>query len=266
MAEVALSRALNPMNGVSTTFTTLGIAFALAVYAVGSFISSKKAKSPVEQLADANVTHDREAFRACAKRLGMKIGHARRLLREHEKRSRRPPVIPEGDESAGVERIVPKALGVGRARNSTAERKMKRGNNDEKASNTKSKSSVARLEDWVSTHFRSADDPKTIAKCLIRGFLKEFRGVARPFDFSPVAWALNRIEAKQTESIMLALKKAGIDTIPIITGAAFMTFLAAFVEGFWSGTPWLNNEIKYTVGILSWIAVFSYLLASGRKQ
>ena len=207
-AEVALSRALNPMNGVSTTFTTLGIAFALAVYAVGSFISSKKAKSPVEQLADANVTHDREAFRACAKRLGMKIGHARRLLREHEKRSRRPPVIPEGDESAGVERIVPKALGVGRARNSTAERKMKRGNNDEKASNTKSKSSVARLEDWVSTHFQSADDPKMIAKGLIRGFLKEFRGVARPFDFSPVAWALNRIEAKNTESITLALKKA----------------------------------------------------------
>lgn len=64
----------------------------------------------------------------------------------------------------------------------------------------------------------------------------------------------------------LALKKAGIDTIPVITGAAVMTFLAAFVEGFWSATPWLSNEIKYTVGILSWMAVFAYLLGSGRDQ
>ena len=65
---------------------------------------------------------------------------------------------------------------------------------------------------------------------------------------------------------LLALKKAGFETIPVITGAGFMTFLAAFVEGFWSGTPWLSNEIKYTVGILSWAAVFVYLLGAGRKQ
>ena len=39
-------------------------------------------------------------------------------------------------------------------------------------------------------------------------------------------------------SRMLALKKAGIESFPLIAGAAFLTFLAAFVEGFWSGNTW----------------------------
>lgn len=66
-------------------------------------------------------------------------------------------------------------------------------------------------------------------------------------------------------SRLLALKKASIETFPLITGAALMTFLAAFVEGFWSATPNILPEIKYTVGALSWLALFSYLLLSGRR-
>lgn len=64
---------------------------------------------------------------------------------------------------------------------------------------------------------------------------------------------------------LLALKHQGKKTIPLITGAALLTLLAAFVEGFWSATPYVSNEIKYTVGILAWLALFSYLLMAGRK-
>lgn len=65
---------------------------------------------------------------------------------------------------------------------------------------------------------------------------------------------------------MLALQQAGRDTFPLIAGAALMTFLAAFVEGFWSGTPWVSNSLKYSVGTMGWLAVFSYLLFAGRKH
>ena len=64
---------------------------------------------------------------------------------------------------------------------------------------------------------------------------------------------------------MLSLRKAGRETIPLITGAALMTFLAAFIEGFWSATPGVSNEIKYTLGILGWVAIFMYLLMAGRR-
>ena len=65
---------------------------------------------------------------------------------------------------------------------------------------------------------------------------------------------------------ILALKKAGVETFPLITGAALMTFLAAFVEGFWSATSGIQPEIKYAVGLLAWFALFSYLLFAGRKS
>lgn len=64
----------------------------------------------------------------------------------------------------------------------------------------------------------------------------------------------------------LALKQAGIDSFPLICGAGLMTFLAAFVEGFWSATPDIPQLIKYSVGIAAWLAVFSYLLLAGRKS
>lgn len=64
----------------------------------------------------------------------------------------------------------------------------------------------------------------------------------------------------------LALRKSGSATIPLITGAALMTFLAAFVEGFWSATAGVPAEVKYSVGILAWIAVFAYLLLAGRNS
>lgn len=64
----------------------------------------------------------------------------------------------------------------------------------------------------------------------------------------------------------LALKQAGKDSFPLICGAGLMTFLAAFVEGFWSATADIPNLVKYSVGIAAWFAVFSYLLLAGRKS
>jgi uncharacterized membrane protein SpoIIM required for sporulation len=64
----------------------------------------------------------------------------------------------------------------------------------------------------------------------------------------------------------LALKQAGIDSFPLICGAGLMTFLAAFVEGFWSATPGVPHLVKYAIGIAAWLALFSYLLLAGRKQ
>ncbi len=64
----------------------------------------------------------------------------------------------------------------------------------------------------------------------------------------------------------LALKKAGIESFALISGAGLMTFLAAFVEGFWSATPDIPHMVKYSVGIAAWFAVLSYLLLAGRKS
>lgn len=70
----------------------------------------------------------------------------------------------------------------------------------------------------------------------------------------------------QNHTRLLALRKAGIESFPLISGAAIMTFLAAFIEGFWSATPGVPHWVKYSIGISSWIAVFTYLLFAGRSK
>ncbi|HEC15103.1 MAG TPA: stage II sporulation protein M [Sedimenticola sp.] len=63
-----------------------------------------------------------------------------------------------------------------------------------------------------------------------------------------------------------ALKRAGDRAIPVISGAAVMFFLAAFVEAFWSSMAFIAPEIKYAVGIVMWIAVPGYFLLLGRRD
>ncbi len=57
---------------------------------------------------------------------------------------------------------------------------------------------------------------------------------------------------------------AGKQSIQMLLGASFMTFLAAFVEAFWSSSTLIPNEIKYIVGILLWVLVAYYLTMAGR--
>ncbi|MEM9479973.1 MAG: stage II sporulation protein M [Verrucomicrobiota bacterium] len=61
-----------------------------------------------------------------------------------------------------------------------------------------------------------------------------------------------------------AIADAGRTALPLILGAASMTFVAAIIEGFWSAQP-LVPELKYFVGILFWALVTVYLLFAGRR-
>ncbi len=60
-----------------------------------------------------------------------------------------------------------------------------------------------------------------------------------------------------------SLMDAGKKSLPLIFGAAGMTFVAAGIEGFWSAQP-LPPMVKYVVGIVMWVLVIAYLALAGR--
>jgi len=66
------------------------------------------------------------------------------------------------------------------------------------------------------------------------------------------------------QSRMSSLLRNAQHSMVILGGAAILTFLAACVEGFWSGHPY-PPAVKYTVGITLWILTLGYLF-SGKKQ
>ena len=62
-----------------------------------------------------------------------------------------------------------------------------------------------------------------------------------------------------------ALRKAAIDSVPLITGAALFFFIAAFVEAFWSPSL-MPNAVKFTVAAGLWLGVALYLAFAGRGR
>lgn len=60
-----------------------------------------------------------------------------------------------------------------------------------------------------------------------------------------------------------ALTAAARDALPLLYGAALLTTLAAFVEGFWSAQP-VPPMVKYVVGIAGWLLHVAYFLFAGR--
>lgn len=62
-----------------------------------------------------------------------------------------------------------------------------------------------------------------------------------------------------------AFKIAGKDSIVLLIGASLMTFIAAFIEAFWSSSSVIPNAVKYGVAIFLWGLVFVYLRFSGRR-
>lgn len=62
-----------------------------------------------------------------------------------------------------------------------------------------------------------------------------------------------------------ALRRAALQSVPLITGAALFFFIAAFIEAFWSPST-LPSEIKYVVAAVLWSLVFAYLFLAGRRQ
>ena len=63
-----------------------------------------------------------------------------------------------------------------------------------------------------------------------------------------------------------AFKIAGKQSIELLIGAASMTFIAAFIEAFWSSSSVIPNTIKYVVAAILWMMVISYLLFAGRSR
>ena len=61
-----------------------------------------------------------------------------------------------------------------------------------------------------------------------------------------------------------SLLDAGRKALPLIYGAALMTFVAAAIEGVWSARD-LPPMVKYTTGITLWVVVILYLVFSGRR-
>jgi uncharacterized membrane protein SpoIIM required for sporulation len=53
---------------------------------------------------------------------------------------------------------------------------------------------------------------------------------------------------------------------PVVVGAALLTVLAAFFEGFWSASAAIPVNLKYGVGALCWTVVIGFFLLAGRAR
>lgn len=63
-----------------------------------------------------------------------------------------------------------------------------------------------------------------------------------------------------------AFVHAGKESVVLVLGAAFMTFIAAFIEAFWSSSSIIPNGVKYAVALGLWLIVGWYLVFCGRSQ
>jgi uncharacterized membrane protein SpoIIM required for sporulation len=64
----------------------------------------------------------------------------------------------------------------------------------------------------------------------------------------------------RSDSLYLASK----DMFPVIVGAALLTLLAAFIEGFWSASPMVSPNTKFAVGGACWLGVLAFFTFAGR--
>ncbi|QYF93663.1 stage II sporulation protein M [Massilia sp. PAMC28688] len=64
----------------------------------------------------------------------------------------------------------------------------------------------------------------------------------------------------------LALQEASQYMFPVLVGAALMTFLAAFIEAFWSASPAVPVMVKYVVGALCWLSIILFFTFAGRGR
>jgi uncharacterized membrane protein SpoIIM required for sporulation len=61
-----------------------------------------------------------------------------------------------------------------------------------------------------------------------------------------------------------ALKTRGMEAVRLMMGVAVLLVVAAIIEGFISPAP-INPRIKYTIAVLTGLALYSYLLLVGRE-
>ncbi len=63
-----------------------------------------------------------------------------------------------------------------------------------------------------------------------------------------------------------AVKSRMPDIIGVVYGAALLTFLAAFIEAFWSASRVPPVQVKYAVGIALWVVTIAYFVFVGRGK
>lgn len=63
-----------------------------------------------------------------------------------------------------------------------------------------------------------------------------------------------------------ALVQASQWVFPILIGAAILTVIAAFFEGFWSASTAITPAIKYAVGTAGWFALIVFFALAGRSS
>jgi len=67
-------------------------------------------------------------------------------------------------------------------------------------------------------------------------------------------------------SRLQALRTRAKRSLELVYGVILLLTLAAVVEAFWSSNGSIDPVIKYTVGIVLWLLVLSYLLLAGRSK
>ncbi|MCM8579789.1 stage II sporulation protein M [Accumulibacter sp.] len=65
---------------------------------------------------------------------------------------------------------------------------------------------------------------------------------------------------------LVALQENGRVAVRLLYGAAALTFLAAFIEAFWSPLRGLPLAVKIAVGCAFWLLTGAYLLLAGRRS
>ncbi len=63
-----------------------------------------------------------------------------------------------------------------------------------------------------------------------------------------------------------ALREAALEAVKLVSGAALLLVLAAFVEAFWSSSASVSATVKYAVAAAAWLAVLLYLAFAGREH
>lgn len=63
-----------------------------------------------------------------------------------------------------------------------------------------------------------------------------------------------------------ALMAASQRMFPVLVGAAMLTVIAAFFEGFWSASTSISAQTKYVVGGIGWLIVIAYFVFAGRGR
>ena len=62
-----------------------------------------------------------------------------------------------------------------------------------------------------------------------------------------------------------ALGAASQNAVRLVYGASGMFLIAAFIEAFWSPITSIAPLVKYSVGIVLWLALAAYLMFTGRR-